>query len=119
MSAATGLQRRLPLHHLILPRLAHGGASWSIVNALTSPVRLVAIDPTSTTTVYVGTYNGLVFKSTDAGDRWTSVSSGIAASNVNAIAMAASAPATLYVGVSNGIFRSSDHAETWTRLTRR
>src|SRR5206468_7505200 len=93
------------------------GASWSTVNALTSPARLLAIDPTSTATLYVGTYNGLVFKSTDAGDHWTSVSNGLEAGNVNAIAIAASAPATFFVGVSNGIYRSSDHAETWTHLT--
>ncbi|HEY3180325.1 MAG TPA: hypothetical protein VGL25_15770 [Casimicrobiaceae bacterium] len=100
-----------------LAKSLDGGASWSTVNAIASPVRLLAIDPTSTATVYVGTYNGLVFKSTDAGDHWMSASDGLQASNVNAIAMAASAPATLYVGVSNGIFRSSDRAETWTHLT--
>ena len=74
----------------------------------------LAVDPASPGTIYVGTYFGLVFRTTDGGAHWASASDGLQASSVNVIATAASAPATLYAGAHNGVFRSSDGAQTWT-----
>lgn len=90
-----------------------GGASWSAIPTPAADVWSLALDPSSGT-VYVGTYFGSVFRTTDGGAHWTSASDGLQASGVNVIATAPSAPASLYAGAHNGVFRSSDSAQTWT-----
>ena len=93
-----------------------GGASWTIVSVPSGDVWSLAADSTPGT-LYVGTYLGAIFKTTDAGAHWTSVSDGLGASSVKVIATSASAPAVVYAGGTNGVFRSADGAQTWAQLT--
>lgn len=53
-----------------------GGASWTPVNVglTSSSIRVVAVDPFATATVYAGTATGL-FKSTDGGGTWSRMTS--------------------------------------------
>jgi photosystem II stability/assembly factor-like uncharacterized protein len=102
-----------------LVRSVDGGASWSrIFTAPQGDLWSLAIDPASSANLYAGTYSGAVWRTTDAGDHWAAATeSPLASTSVNVIALAASVPATVYVGASTGIFRSSDGAQTWTHLT--
>ena len=94
-----------------------GGATWSDKSLPNGYPGSLAIDPVSPGTLYAGTYSGAVFRTTDAGDHWTPVSDApLAAASINVITMTPSAPALVYAGGGTGIFRSSDHGESWTHL---
>lgn len=54
------------------------------------------------------------FRTTDAAANWNNQNSGIAG-NVSAIAIAPSAPATIYAFSSSGVYRSTDGGATWTK----
>ena len=58
-----------------------GGASWTPTNTGLAgiPVFSLAIDPKTPTTVYAGTFDG-VLKSPDGGGTWTGSNSGLPAS---------------------------------------
>ena len=57
----------------------------------------VAIDPTTPSTVYAGTYGGGVFKSTNGGGSWSAVNTGLDNASVFALAIDPLTPTTLYV----------------------
>src|ERR1019366_3282259 len=65
-----------------------GGPPGAIIQAL-------AIDPFTPSTLYAGTYGG-VLKSTNGGASWTAVNSGLTTTTVNARAIDPSTPAALY-----------------------
>lgn len=62
-------------------KTTNGGATWSqISNNLTDPsASTVAIDPSNSSTVYVGTYasHGLIYKSTNGGVSWSGFNTGL------------------------------------------
>jgi hypothetical protein len=65
------------------------------------------------------TVNGLkttstFFTTTDAAANWNNQNSGLVG-DINAIAIAPSAPATIYAGTSDGLYRSTDNGVTWTK----
>jgi len=76
---------------------------------------------------YFGAVNGGVWKSVDAGRVWNPVFDGQPVSSIGAIAVAPSAPDTVYVGTGestlrdstgygNGVYKSTDAGHTWTHL---
>ncbi|MDH5589675.1 MAG: glycosyl hydrolase, partial [Gemmatimonadota bacterium] len=79
-------------------------------------------------TYYQGTAGGGVWKTEDGGINWSNVSDGyFNTGSVGAIAVAASSPGTVYVGmgeacirgnasIGDGIYKSLDGGETWTHL---
>jgi photosystem II stability/assembly factor-like uncharacterized protein len=74
-----------------------------------------AIDPRTPTTLYVGTRGGGVFKSTDGGDRWSAVNSGMTNFDVVAVVLDPQTPTTLYAATwGSGVFKSIDGGNsTW------
>jgi len=103
------------------------GATWSHHNTgLTHRrVHAVAIDPQTPTTLYAagdfvpgdsnGGVSGGVFKSTDGGDSWTQVNTGLSRLNVRTLAIDPRTPTTLYAGTyEGGVFKSSDGGGTWS-----
>jgi photosystem II stability/assembly factor-like uncharacterized protein len=91
-----------------------GGRSWTAVDrGLPSHgVAALAIDPSVSTTVYVGMHGGGVFKSTDSGENWTE---SLPRQSVYALAIDPSAPATVYAGTAGGTFKSTDGGNRWTQ----
>ena len=94
------------------------GRTWSAVNVgLTHPalVLSLAIDPTTSSTLYAGTRSG-VFKSADGGGTWTAATAG--PENVYALAVDPNAPTTLYAGngsfQTGGVFKSTADAPGWS-----
>lgn len=76
---------------------------------------------------YVGANNGGVWKSTDAGRVWRPIFDDQPTGSIGALAVAPSAPDTLYVGsgeglqrpdlsTGDGVYRSTDGGATWTHL---
>jgi photosystem II stability/assembly factor-like uncharacterized protein len=57
-----------------------------------------------------------LFKTTDAAANWNNQNSGLAGS-VSALAVAPSAPTTIYATTSNGFYRSTDGGTSWTKIT--
>jgi photosystem II stability/assembly factor-like uncharacterized protein len=86
-------------------------------------VAAIAIDPSKTTNVYVGTGetnygtgNG-VYASTDKGATWTPLNLGIENVAINAIGVIPGTPATLCANaIYNGFFRSTDGGQTWAMI---
>ena len=76
---------------------------------------------------YFGAVNGGVWKSIDAGRVWTPVFDSQPVASIGAIAVAPSAPETIYVGsgestlrdsmgFGNGMYKSTDAGATWTHI---
>jgi uncharacterized repeat protein (TIGR01451 family) len=88
----------------------NGGLSWTNTSSgmvdtsdgLNFPplVRALFVDPTSTTTVFAGTSQG-IFKSTDGGATWATSNTGLTSRNVVAIARAGS-PSVILAGANVG-----------------
>jgi YVTN family beta-propeller protein len=104
------------------------GTTWVAADAGLPPpptcVSILAIDPSVSGTVYAASGsigcvgysagNG-VFRSTNAGATWSAANTGLANSDVSALAVDASTPSTLYAGTrGGGVFKSTDGGTTWT-----
>ena len=75
----------------------------------------VAGDPA---TYYAGTPAGALWKSTNGGTTWASISDSLPATGVGAVAVSASNSNILYIGTGSnalgrGVFRSNDAGRTW------
>jgi hypothetical protein len=109
------------------------GATWSRPAGGTPPgrVQTIAVDPTNSLVLYAGTLtpNGVasigIYKSTDGGASWTSISdglidpfTGIAPLDVAALAIDPHSPTTLIAGTRfSEIFKSTDGGTTWYPVT--
>ncbi len=110
-----------------------GGENWFIVNTGPSAmdssaiIHSIAIDPSSTSTLYTGTDKGL-YKSTDGGANWIAkndglpVYSGETAPTVRKVIVNPLESSTLYVTVrakpntdpwQGGVYKSTDGGESW------
>lgn len=90
-------------------------ASWTPVtntnNGLTTDtIRILAMLPTDTSTVYAGTTTGLFF-TRDSGATWAEASTEM---NVQDIAINPNDPTELFAGTTEGVFRSADSGVNWT-----
>ncbi len=118
-----------------------GGVTWKPLTDQESSLgtgepSAVAIDPSNTNTVYLGTSGRFVLniskgilKSTDAGGSWIVLGSGFPSDNignaqalfsgqtVNVIIVDPGNNNILYLGASNGLFRSTDGGRNWTQGT--
>ncbi|MBI1955167.1 MAG: hypothetical protein HYS38_02125 [Acidobacteria bacterium] len=103
-------------------RTADGGSNWTRVNPesfLSTPTSIIAFDPKISGTLFIGRATAL-WKSTDSGQTWKTVLPGVITDFVfhpldSSIAYAAVGN---YTGSpDNGIYRTNDGGQTWTRLT--
>jgi photosystem II stability/assembly factor-like uncharacterized protein len=101
-----------------------GGATWQVSNngLQNRPVTRLWADPTSASTLYALTFNGL-YKTTDAGANWALLNTGLNApggSAASALAVAPSNPSILYAGVNSfgsnvpAVVKSTDGGATWS-----
>lgn len=88
-----------------------GGASWQMIGGVAG-VQVLALDPTSASTIYAGTTRG-VFGSTDGGQSWSSA--GLAGMAINTLAVDPITPSTLYAGAFDAyVYKSTDAGQNWT-----
>jgi photosystem II stability/assembly factor-like uncharacterized protein len=82
-------------------------------------VHALAIDPSNPATLYAGTFDGMVFKTTSGGASWTalgSARSGLFDYFVELLAIDPSNPATVFASTDVGLFKSTDGGGTWKYL---
>ena len=82
--------------------------------------------PGDATTYYIGLPEGGVWKTTNAGTTWKPIFDDVHIASVGAVAVAPSAPNTVYVGTGNqsgwsftpgnGVYKSADAGRTWTNV---
>lgn len=108
----------------------NGGESWYDISiGLAYPsighpgghayIRTLAIDPQTPATLYAGSFDGGVFKTTNGGESWSAVNNGLTEYYdliVDALAVNPGSPATLYAGTMGGVFKSTNHGENWTAI---
>ncbi len=113
-----------------LIKTTDGGVWWSRVKKgvpVSLNVKCIAIDPHVTSTLYLGTVEGGIYKSIDAGENWVSMSSGMetkkpgkpsaAFRTINALAIDPQNPNTLYAATQAGIYKSINGAENWVEVS--
>ena len=106
----------------------YSGLSWRMLG----PFRGGRVDAVSGVTgrpneFYFGAVNGGVWKTIDAGRVWTPIFDSQPVASIGALAVAPSAPDTIYVGTGestlrdsmsygNGMYKSTDAGKTWTHI---
>ena len=105
----------LPAIGLLFSTVAYAGAGvWTSGGPYGGEIRALAINPASPGTVYAGTYEGGVFKSTDSGGTWAVASTGLTNPDIRAVVINPVIPTTLYAGTyGGGVFKSIDSGGTW------
>jgi photosystem II stability/assembly factor-like uncharacterized protein len=105
----------------------NGGGNWNQINTgLTDTwVFTLVIDPTTPATIYAGTggggvykpsYGG-VFKSTNGGEGWSQINSGLTDTDVHELAIDPVTPTILYAGTDvGGVFKSLDGGDHWSQI---
>jgi photosystem II stability/assembly factor-like uncharacterized protein len=92
-----------------------GSDEWTTSGPAGGIINAVAVDPQIPTTVYAGTDQGGVFKSTDGGGSWFAVNSGLPGGRVFELAIDPQISSTLYaIVLGSGIFKSLDGGGTWS-----
>jgi photosystem II stability/assembly factor-like uncharacterized protein len=76
------------------------------------PVGL-AIDPSNSGTVYLGTNGDGIFKSTDGGADWNAANVGLTAMHIDAVAVDPQHESTIYAATWTRFFKSEDGGLTW------
>ena len=95
---------------------AHLGAGFDYV------LDSISIDAQNSNTIYIGAWSvedansGDIFKSTDRGQTWIALP-GMHGKSVRALAVAPSDSNVLVAGAIDGVYRSADAGQTWTRIT--
>jgi photosystem II stability/assembly factor-like uncharacterized protein len=77
-------------------------------------VYAIALHPEKEGWIYIGTWGGGVYVSTDNGAQWEQKSRGLTDPDVHSILVLPSDPRVVFAGTLNrGLFRSIDGGETW------
>ena len=77
-------------------------------------VNAIAIDPKTPATLYAGTFDGAIFKSSDGGGRWSA--SGLTNNEIWTLVLDPQTPTTLYAGTSGGVYKSTDSGASYTAI---
>lgn len=67
-------------------------------------------------TLYLGTEESGMFKSTNSGASWTSINNGLTTPRIKSCAVDAADVNLVYAGADTGVFRSTDGGTSWTRV---
>ena len=115
---------RLKSAQQVLPWVSRGPYNVS------GRVRSIIVDPSDNThkTWFAGSASGGIWKTTDAGATWTNLTASMPNLATTSLAISKSQPDVIYAGTGegffgigmvkgDGIFKSTDHGNSWTLLT--
>jgi photosystem II stability/assembly factor-like uncharacterized protein len=100
---------------MTVSKTTDGGTTW-LRDTLTTTYCMcyaLAIDRSNTNIVFAGGYNGLLYKSTDAGSTWFLSNTGLSGT-INDIKIGSTKASTTYAGSSSGVFKSTNGGSSWT-----
>jgi hypothetical protein len=109
-------------------RTTNGGTSWTPLTDLIANIAVnsLAMDPANSNIIYAGTGEGYfnidavrgagVFKTTDGGNTWASLSNTVGFHFVNSIVVSPHSSTRVYAGTETGVMRSTDGGSTWTNV---
>jgi len=92
------------------------GAAWTNIGPRLAAALTIVADPHGSGTIYIATFGAGILKSADSGSTWSAVNNGLTDLTVDALAMDASGPQTVYAGALGGVIKSDDGAVTWRNL---
>ncbi|MBA7549747.1 hypothetical protein ES705_42242 [subsurface metagenome] len=82
------------------------------------PVSSIIINPSNTSEIYAGTENKGIYKSTNAGDSWTQINSGLIVLDIRELVMHPTNPNFIYAGTNGGgVFKLNSPDTTWTQIS--
>ncbi len=100
------------------------GSTWALVSQFPTGTSAftMAVDPTNSSIVYVGTQTLGAFKSVDGGVTFNAINNGIAPNpngtiNVRGIWVDPASPNVIFANCGSGIARSADGGNSWTIVT--
>ncbi|WP_196888570.1 T9SS type A sorting domain-containing protein [Aureivirga sp. CE67] len=88
-------------------------------------VNITVVDPNNPNTLYVGTPDGGMWKSTDHGENWEAMTDYLPSIGVSGIAVDYNDSDTIYIStgdedasdsLSDGVYKSTDGGQTWDKL---
>jgi len=101
-----------------------GGATWAPVGGgVPEAVAAFAFDPTNSNVIYALSANhdwtspSPLYRSSDGGNSWARTAWSFSPQfGGNVLAIDPSTPAVIYVGLDNGLYKTTDSGATWTKL---
>ena len=99
-----------------------GMGVWTTDFAQFGRVMAIKVNPTTQTTVYSGTLDSGIIKTTNSGTSWFTSNSGMSYVNSQCLTICAANPNVLYsgtdsLGSSKGVYKTTDGGATWTNVT--
>jgi photosystem II stability/assembly factor-like uncharacterized protein len=93
-----------------------GGGSW-VDTGINHDINALAIDPVNPSIIYAGTQYDGVYRSTNGGEDWREINSGLTADEVRVLAIDPANPATIYAGTGDGgVFKSFNSGDNWVNV---
>lgn len=93
---------------------------WSVGGPGGGSISVLAMDPQHATTIYAGTADGGIWKTTDATAHWTPALAGLPMFAghplpINAIAVDPTVASRAYAATNRGLFKTDDGGTSWTQ----
>ena len=109
--------------HAGLFRSEDNGHMWTKValpvKQYAPDVMAVTPDPRDAGTLYIGTHEAGVLKTTDGGRSWSDINGGLGGSDVHGLAIDPNAPTKLHAlvrGKGDGVYRTTSGGQKWVRV---
>ncbi len=91
-------------------------ASWVPIGPFGGSAEAIVVDPADQNVLLAAARSGSLYRSQNAGERWEPLRFR-APGQVHVLAAAASSPTAYYLGAGNdGLYRSTDSGDSWTKL---
>jgi len=103
----------------------NGGKDWTrhSISSLQGTVFSLVVNPAKSNVVFACGEHFVndklyckIYKSSDGGNSWSDVSSGLYGSSINSVAIAPLSPNIVYAGGAGGVFKSTNDGLSWTVL---
>ncbi len=109
-------------HQLLLSQ--DGPDAWSVNFGINARIFALAINPQNQNTMYLGSLDSGVYKTTNGGLNWVRSNNGMTYFKVQCLAIAPSNPNIIYAGTDSlggwtvsGIYKSTDAGANWTLVS--